>query len=368
MLPPGMIEEKTLNQLQVFADFEPFTGSKIVVMPDCHAGNGCVIGTTIVGSKAVVPNVVGVDVCCGMFVVPLPEPLTEAKDFERFDNILRKHVPFGMRVHGQPQEIEEYLRTNVLAVCERTGQDPTYVLSSVGTLGSGNHFIEINQSQSGLQYLVIHTGSRNFGLKIAGHHQHLAALGDQSQGVPEDLAYLEGIEASNYISDMLVAKDFAEANREMIAEALLMGYYGSAEAVVHGYHCTHNYIDSDGTVRKGAISAQSGERVVIPLNMGAGVVFGTGKGLSTWNFSAPHGAGRTCSRNAIKKIARLEDFQKAMKGIWSSTVCQGTIDEAPFAYKSPQLILDAIGEAVDIQEVCRPVYNFKSPDERRKKG
>jgi RNA-splicing ligase RtcB len=333
-------------------------------MPDCHAGKGCVVGTTIIGAKAIIPNVVGVDVSCGMCVTPLPETLLTNEQFKRFDDGLRQCMPFGHRVHDVAQEIPSDFKKEIEVVCEHTQQDKDYVLRSCGSLGGGNHFVEIVQSKDGKQYLVIHTGSRNFGLKIATHHQSNAVA--KSQGVPNGLEYLTGDEANLYLADMLVAKEYAKLNREVITKILLQAYYGSAD-LSQSYQCVHNYIGEDGTVRKGAISAKAGERLVIPLNMGAGVIFGLGKGCAEWNFSAPHGAGRHCSRNDIKKVAKLEDYQEAMKGIWSSSVSYDTIDEAPFAYKSPSLILDSIGDSVEVTEVCRPVYNFKAPENRNRR-
>jgi tRNA-splicing ligase RtcB (3'-phosphate/5'-hydroxy nucleic acid ligase) len=362
MLPPGNIDEATLSQLKIIANFEPFTGSKIAVMPDCHAGKGCCVGLTMTNFKVVVPNLVGVDIGCGMCVVPLPEAIKSPKDFERFDKALRIAVPSGFNIHPEPvAELDAMETKNAFeALALKVEADIAKVFCSIGTLGGGNHMVEVDQSGNGDQFLLIHSGSRNLGLRVCNYHQNIAKVNCQARGfnIPGGLEFLEGSQADEYLADMLVAQRYARLNRETMASQLFQKFFGTSD-ISAGYHCTHNYV-ADGFIRKGACSAQNGEKVVIPLNMRDGVILGRGKGNEEWNFSAPHGAGRLYSRSQAKRHLDLKDFQNSMKEVWTSSVSKETLDESPMAYKPQKLILQAIAETIAVDEVCKPVYNFKA--------
>jgi RNA-splicing ligase RtcB len=318
---------------------------------------------TIAGAKAVIPNVVGVDISCGMFAIPMPEPLMGDKAFAPFQDKLAQAVPSGFNTHQEPKaNLDDDSVVAISDLAFKIGCDRNRVFNSIGTLGSGNHFIEVDEAPDGRQMLVVHSGSRNFGLQIANFHQRRAAAFCQEHFLPapQGLEYLPmGQGAEEYLADMRIAQFYAKSNRETMVRLLLEAYFGSADLST-GYHCVHNYIEEDGTVRKGAISAKLGEPVVIPLNMRDGIIFGVGKGNASWNLSAPHGAGRSKSRGQARRELQLKDFEDSMKGIWTASVSEDTIDEAPSAYKPKKLILEAVPETVEIEFVARPVYNFKA--------
>jgi RNA-splicing ligase RtcB len=367
---------------------QPFAeGQRIAIMPDAHVGAGCTIGTTMTVTDKVVPNLVGVDIGCGMYVVQLGrEPL----DLPRLDEACHV-VPSGMRVwEGRKERFDlERLR------CYRQLKETRRLERSIGTLGGGNHFIEVDVATDGMQYLVIHSGSRNLGTQVAGYYQKLAielhqgkeeffkekdALIAQYKAegrrgeiqealkkikwekreseVPRELCWLYGSYMDDYVHDVAICQEFARLNREvMVREICSMMGIEPGEA----FHTIHNYLDVDEMVlRKGAIAAHEGELVLIPLNMRDGSVLARGRGNPEWNYSAPHGAGRVLSRTAAKEQLSLEEYREQMSGVYTTSVKVETLDEAPGAYKSAKDIMGPISESVDVIEVLKPIYNFKA--------
>ena len=386
-----VIEEEAINQIRRMCDYEFTQGAKVRIMPDVHAGKGCTIGTTMTVIDKAVPNVVGVDIGCGMYTVNLGNIEI---DFEKLDEACH-FVPSGMNVWQGRQEHFDLERLR----CFRELKDSKRLERSLGTLGGGNHFIEIDQAVDGTKYLVIHTGSRNLGKQVAEIYQNLAidlnrgmeeyfqkrdeiiktykeqgrrkeiqtALKELAKeyeigplSVPEDLCFLHGKYFDDYLADVEICQQFAKRNRELIAEVLLNRCGLTAK---DAFHTIHNYIDTDEMIlRKGAIAAHKGERVLIPINMRDGSVLAVGKGNLEWNFSAPHGAGRVMSRAGARKALSMEEYKKQMEGIYTTSVNEDTLDEAPMAYKSLEDIIGVIGESVEIIEVLKPIYNFKASE------
>ncbi len=385
----SVVEKEAIEQIRRMCDYEFTKGSKIRIMPDVHAGKGCTIGTTMTVTDKAVPNVVGVDIGCGMYTVDLGKA---AVDFEKVDEAAH-FIPSGMHIWEGRQErfpLQE-LR------CYRSLRNTKWLERSLGTLGGGNHFIEIDQAADGANYLIIHTGSRNLGKQVAELYQQLAV--DLNKGketyfkerdeiiktfkeqgrrkeiqaaleaiswkgreatMPEDLCFLYGTYLEDYLHDVEICQEFARRNREKIAEVLL-GRVGMAAG--SAFHTIHNYIDTEEMVlRKGAIAAHKGEKVLIPINMRDGSVLAIGRGNPEWNHSAPHGAGRLMSRTKAKESLDMEEYRQSMAGIYTTSVNEATLDEAPMAYKSLEDIIDAIRDSVDIIDVMRPVYNFKASD------
>ena len=385
----SVIEEEAIEQIRRMCDYEFTAGSRIRIMPDVHAGKGCTIGTTMTITDKAVPNIVGVDIGCGMYTVSLGR--TDI-NFERLDEAAH-FFPSGMKVwEGRQEHFDlEQLR------CYRDLKDTKRLERSLGTLGGGNHFIEIDESADGEKYLVIHSGSRNLGKQVAELYQKLAV--DLSKGkeeyfkkrdeiirtykekgkrkeiqaalkkiaweqkeslIPEDLCFLYGSYLEDYLHDVEVCQRFARRNREKMAEILLER---TGIAAGEAFHTIHNYIDTEEMIlRKGAIAAHAGEKILIPINMRDGSVLAVGKGNAEWNYSAPHGAGRIMSRKAAKDKLSLEEYRETMKGIYTTSVNEATLDEAPMAYKSLDDIIDVIRDSVDIIDVMKPVYNFKASD------
>lgn len=382
-----VIEDEAIEQIRRMCDQEFTEGSKIRIMPDVHAGKGCTIGTTMTVHDRVVPNIVGVDIGCGMYTVNLG---ASDIDFEKLDEASH-FVPSGMNVWDGRQERFDL----TLLRCYRNLKDTKRLERSLGTLGGGNHFIEVDQARDGTRYLVIHTGSRNLGKQVAEYYQQLAidlnkgkedyfiqreniireykAAGRRKEiqaaleaiswnqretSVPEDLCYLYGKYLEDYLFDVEICQAFAKRNREKIAEVLLARAGLKGE---EGFHTIHNYIDTrEMILRKGAIAAHDGEKVLIPINMRDGSVLAVGKGNPDWNDSAPHGAGRILSRRSAKEQLDLEDYKRIMEGVYTTSVNEETLDEAPMAYKSLEDIIDVIRESVTVIDVMKPIYNFKA--------
>ena len=385
----SVIEEEAIEQIRRMCDYEFTAGSRIRIMPDVHAGKGCTIGTTMTITDKAVPNIVGVDIGCGMYTVKLGE--TDI-DFAKFDEAAH-FIPSGMNVWEVRQEHFDLEQLR----CYRDLNDTKRLERSLGTLGGGNHFIEIDESADGEKYLVIHSGSRNLGKQVAELYQKLAvelskgkeeyfkkrdeiirALKEQGRKkeiqaalkqikwekkesmIPEDLCFLYGSYLEDYLHDVEVCQRFARRNREKMAEILLER---TGIAAGEAFHTIHNYIDTEEMIlRKGAIAAHAGEKVLIPINMRDGSVLAVGKGNAEWNYSAPHGAGRIMSRKAAKDKLSLEEYRETMKGIYTTSVNEATLDEAPMAYKSLDDIIDVIRDSVDIIDVMKPVYNFKASE------
>ena len=352
------IEASAIGQIQALCD-QPFAvGSKIRIMPDVHTGKGCTIGTTMTVGEYVVPNLVGVDIGCGMDVVQLKE---KRINLPALDAFISKSIPHGRDVREKPHRNSGRIDLSEL---ECFGSiDTRRALESVGTLGGGNHFIEVDRDEEDNLYLVIHTGSRNLGLQVAEYYQKLAyeSVGGRGQTeIPFELAYLTGADRDSYLHDMAIMQRYAALNRQTIRECILDGLkLHEAEF----FTTVHNYIDLEHDIlRKGSVSARAGERLLIPLNMRDGALICVGLGNDDWNQSAPHGAGRLFSRSQAESSFTLSAFKKSMEGIYTSTVSQDTLDECPMAYKDPRTIIAAIGDTVRIEKQIRPIYNFKSSD------
>lgn len=382
-----VVEDEAVEQIRRMCDYEFTQNSKIRIMPDVHAGKGCTIGTTMTVTDKVVPNIVGVDIGCGMYTVNLGKGNI---DFEKLDEAAH-FIPSGMNIWEGRQERFDLQELR----CYRSLKNTKWLERSLGTLGGGNHFIEVDRASDGTNYLVIHTGSRNLGKQVAEIYQQLAV--DLNKGketyfqqrdeiirtykeqgrrkdiqkaleaiswnqrettMPEDLCYLYGQFFEDYMHDVDICQRFARRNREKIAEILLVrtGMIGG-----EAFHTIHNYIDTEEMIlRKGAIAAHAGEKVLIPINMRDGSVLAIGKGNSEWNYSAPHGAGRIMSRTKAKSELNLDEYKKAMSCIYTTSVNEATLDEAPMAYKSLEDIIDVIKESVEVIEVMKPIYNFKA--------
>ena len=384
-------EEDAVEQIRSLLDLPMAEGSEVRIMPDVHSGAGCTIGTTMTVKDKAIPNVVGVDIGCGMYTLKLEE---KEVDMERFDEACH-FIPSGKRVWEGRQE-----RFNLEELrCFRSLKDTKRLERSLGSLGGGNHFIEIDKSSDGTLYMVIHSGSRNLGKQVAELYQQLAvdlhsgkeeyfkkreeiittykAEGRRTEirealwrlqksyettdpVIPKELCWLYGKFFDDYMHDVEICQRFAKRNRELMAEVILKR---TGLRAVESFHTIHNYIDTEEKIlRKGAIAAHEGEKVLIPINMRDGSILAVGKGNPDWNYSAPHGAGRVMSRMKAKATILLEDFQKSMEGIYSTSVCEATIDESPMAYKSLEDIIDVVTESVDVVEVLKPIFNFKADE------
>ena len=386
-----VVEEEAIGQIRRMCDYAIAEDSKIRIMPDVHAGKGCTIGTTMTITDKVVPNVVGVDIGCGMYTVNLGK---DDVDFEKLDEAAH-FIPSGREVWEGRQERFDLTDLH----CYRELKDAKRLARSLGTLGGGNHFIEIDEATDGTKYLIIHSGSRNLGKQVAELYQKLAinlnrGFGEylkkrdeiissyKEQGrrseiqsalkqlqwqvyespvsIPEDLCYLEGKYLEDYLHDVEICQVFARRSREKMAEIILERTRMNG---CDAFHTIHNYIDTDEMIlRKGAIAAHKGERVLIPINMKDGSILAIGKGNPEWNYSAPHGAGRIMSRTKAKNELNLDEYKQAMKGIYTTSANENTLDEAPMAYKSLESIIDVIRESVDIIDVMKPIYNFKASE------
>ncbi|MFF5994029.1 RtcB family protein [Lysinibacillus sp. KU-BSD001] len=379
-------QEAAIQQIEELVNQSFMTGTKVRIMPDYHAGKGCVIGTTIALNGRVVPNLVGVDVGCGVLVAEIG---SGEMDFNQLDQVIRQFVPSGNAIHDDTSNtrMTEQFANDLFVT---TGLQNAYTNRSLGTLGGGNHFIEVAKDDAGVHYVLIHTGSRYVGAKVANWHQKrayeslqradltekidalkaagrhqeiqpmIAAFKKENPVVPKELAYLEGELFHDYIADMKLAQQFAHENRQTIARIIaehMKWEYGTQ------FDSVHNYIDLDAMIlRKGAVRAAAGEQLVIPMNMRDGSLICIGKGNADWNESAPHGAGRIYSRTAAMKNLSMTDFKETMSGIWTTSVSEETLDEAPMAYKPMVEIVEQIGDTVDIQKQIVPVYNFKASD------
>ena len=404
------IEKEAIDQINTLLEQPAFADCKIRIMPDVHAGVGCVIGFTADLGDRVIPNIVGVDIGCGMLTVELGRIDTGINgktdssianyvtdiDYEKLDNVIRTCIPSGRNVHEEINYIFPELKN---LRCYNKLKNIDWLERSMGTLGGGNHFIEIDEGFEGRKYLVIHTGSRNLGKQVANYYQNLAielmtgrdklayeqdrliaeykdrgrsseiqdAIKElrntwrkKTNDVPKELCYLTDKYRDDYIYDMKICQRFAKQNRLMIALKIMlsMGWYS-----IDLFETVHNYIDESNMIRKGAISAKKGEKVLIPINMRDGSLLCVGKGNEDWNCSAPHGAGRIMSRSKARESISMESFRESMTGIYTTSVCESTIDESPMAYKSMNEIINNIKDTVDILDVLKPVYNFKASED-----
>lgn len=349
------LEEGSKNQIVDLLNEEFTKGSKIRIMPDVHVGAGSVIGTTMTIIDKAVPNLVGVDIGCGLIVLKLED---KHIDFHELDNNIKRLIPSGFKVRNKPHPMAEKTKIDDLRC--RASVDIERGYKSIGTLGGGNHFIEVNEDEEGNKYLVIHSGSRNIGYQTAKYYQDLAfeTLKRRGLNINRNLAYLEGDNLDDYLHDMQIIQEYAYINRKTMADVIVRAMDFK---VIEEFQTIHNYIDMERMIlRKGAVSAEKDEKFIIPLNMRDGSILLRGKGNENWNFSAPHGAGRVMSRTEARKKINLKDFRKTMKDVHSSSVSRKTIDEAPMAYKKPEDILDYIDETAEVLSMIKPLYNFKA--------
>jgi RNA-splicing ligase RtcB len=354
------IDAESRRQVQEICDLELFSGTKIRIMPDVHAGKGCVIGYTADLGDKVVPNLIGLDIGCGILSVNLGR-LTIS--FDKLDKFIRRSIPFGFERNkrANPESYPEDFLAMLQQACDKLEISFNEHVKGLGSLGGGNHFIEVATDSKKNKWLLIHSGSRNFGLQVATWHQDKAIIScrEKEVRIPRDFAFLEGKALEDYFADMKIAQQYASLSRNEMVKRLLM--FLEMEEPAEQFETIHNYINfSDRIIRKGAISAHAGEQVLIPLNMRDGSLIATGKGNKEWNCSAPHGAGRRLSRNQAKKQIELEDFRKSMEHVWTSTVSERTKDEAPMAYKSQSEILGFLSETTEIKDTLTPIYNFKA--------
>jgi len=350
-------EQGAITQIQHLLEQAFIAGSKVRIMPDAHAGMGCTIGTTMTIIDKVVPNLVGVDIGCGMETVLLKEKRVE---LEQLDKTIHQYIPCGFTIRKEPHYFSDEIDLTSLR-CKKHVDLKRAVLS-IGTLGGGNHFIELGKDEDGQLYLVIHSGSRNLGKQVCDHYQNAAAdsMGRSGKGADRVLAHLEGELFDDYLHDMAVVQKYADINRKAIAKELSKRLKFK---IKDDLTTVHNYIDLKSMIlRKGAISSQKDERMLIPMNMRDGSLLCVGKGNEDWNYSAPHGAGRIMSRTAAKQNITLTQFEKSMKGVYSTTINRSTIDEAPFAYKPMEEIISNIGATAEILKTIKPLYNFKSAE------
>ena len=382
-----VVEDEAIEQIRRMCDFDFTEGSRVRIMPDVHAGKGCTIGTTMTVHGKAVPNVVGVDIGCGMYTVKLAE---KDIDLAKVDEACHT-IPSGQNVW--PGRIEAFDFTQLR--CYRELKEMSWLKRSLGTLGGGNHFIEVEEGADGTKYLVIHSGSRNLGKQVAEFYQALAtdlnrgkeeylkarkaiietykaqgrkqeiqqALKDlqwvkRDATIPDDLCYVYGEYFDDYLHDVDICQKFAVRNRELMAEVILER---AGLTKVDAFHTIHNYIDVDEMIlRKGAIAAHEGELVLIPINMRDGSILARGKGNPEWNYSAPHGAGRIMSRSKAKESLDMDAYKASMAGIYTTSVNEATLNEAPMAYKSIDDILGVVTESVDVIEILKPIFNFKA--------
>lgn len=383
-----ILEDEALVQIQRLANFKPYHNSHIRVMPDVHAGKGCTIGTTMYIADAVTPNIVGVDIGCGMLVVSLGQVDI---DLAMLDEVVQQYIPYGHNIHNTP--VQEFVRLSELKCLSAI--DIHKANCAIGSLGGGNHFIEVDEDGDGCKYLVIHSGSRNLGARVCEYYQKMAESSCnrdsadrneiiqrlKSEGraneiqtelskikfipVPNELAYITGEVKSYYLHDMQLTQIYAKMNRETMARIIFTKLGLKVDMAIKSFHTVHNYIDfstSEIILRKGAVRANRDERLIIPMNMRDGSLICVGKGNPDWNYSAPHGAGRLLSRKKAKETLSMEHFAEEMSQVYSSSVCEATLDEAPMAYKPMRSIIDAIQDTVEVKKIIRPIYNFKAKE------
>lgn len=385
-----IIDDDSSRQIIELCSQKFTEGEKIRIMPDVHAGAGCTIGTTMTVSDKIVPNLVGVDIGCGMETVRLKETHIE---LQKLDKLIYAKIPSGFNIRSKPHRYAEKIDLAKLRCFERINADRAE--KSLGTLGGGNHFIEADKGSDGSIYIVIHSGSRHLGLETAKYYQNegyrqlnrssqkeineliaeMKAQGREKQiqkelkklenvkrtDIPKHLAYVEGKLFDDYIHDMKIVQEYAMLNRQAMMDEIIKGM---GLHVTEQFTTVHNYIDTENMIlRKGAVSAQAGEKLLIPINMRDGSLICIGKGNPEWNCSAPHGAGRLMSRSEAKQSFTVSEYKKQMNGIFTTSVNQSTLDECPMAYKNMNAILDNIGETADVADIIKPIYNFKAGDE-----
>lgn len=356
-LEGSQIDHYALAQVQMICDNKTSEGSAIRVMPDVHPGKVGPIGLTMTIRERILPSLVGIDIGCGMLAVKIGKI---RNDYQKLDTVIRDNVPAGIKIRDKahrkaPEFVFERLR------CYKHIRSDKALLS-IGTLGGGNHFIELDQDENKETYMIIHTGSRHFGKEVAEYYMAAGQKELKEKGitdVPYEMTYLSGTLMNDYLNDIAIVQEYAELNRRIIASEIIKGMKWKEKETVS---CIHNYVDFSGVtpiLRKGAISAKEDENVIIPINMRDGVILGKGKGNAEWNNSAPHGSGRIASRDVTLNSHTVSEFKESMKGIYSSCISKDTLDEAPFAYRDIDYIKEAIKDTVDITKLLKPVYNYK---------
>ncbi|GAA6323930.1 RNA-splicing ligase RtcB [Fusobacterium ulcerans] len=383
----NVIENEAVEQIKTLCNQEFITGSKIRIMPDVHSGAGCTIGTTMTITDKVIPNLVGVDIGCGMETVMITD---KEIDLEKLDKLIYEKIPSGHNIRKIPHDLINEIDLNQLKCTGHVKMDRA--IRSIGTLGGGNHFIEAGKDEEGNIYITVHSGSRHLGLEVANYYQKMGykALNKVSDidiekiieqlknegrekeinktikeikkqiitDIPQVLAYVSEELFDDYIHDMKLIQKFAVLNRKAMMDEIIKGL---GTEVAEEFTTIHNYIDTDMMIlRKGAVSAKEGEKLLIPINMRDGSLICIGKGNEDWNYSAPHGAGRLMSRTKAKKTFELKNFKKEMEGIYTTSVSKDTLDECPMAYKAMEDIIKNIGDTVDIIKRIIPIYNFKA--------
>lgn len=359
--------EEALSQVKSLLDSPQSANCKIRYMADMHRGKGCTVGYTQTLTNFVVPNFIGVDIGCGIYSYNLGIKKSDI-DFDALDIFIKQNIPSGFAIRSKPIDISQYLEGDYYQqftdIIEKLKLDKDKVLKSLGTLGGGNHFIELDEDPNGDVYLTLHTGSRNFGLQVCNYYQKLAKeFTDSCSPIPiiSGMEYLPvkygGLE---YLSALNIAQKFAHINRTIIAEKICNLFFG-IDVPQNNIQSVHNYIDfTDNIIRKGAIRAHKDEIVVIPFNMRDGVAVCIGKGSEKWNYSAPHGAGRKMSRKKARESINIDEYKESMKGIYTSCINESTLDESPFAYKNYETVIEEMKETVDVLFVMKPIYNFKA--------
>ena len=383
----NVVDEVSIEQIRRLCDQEFAAGSKIRLMPDVHAGAGCTIGTTMTITDKIVPNLVGVDIGCGMETTMIAE---KELDLEKLDELIYSRIPSGFEIREEPHKYAEEVCLDELRCRGKIRE--IRAMRSVGTLGGGNHFIEADRDDGGNIYIVVHSGSRHLGVEVASHYQNEGYLALNSatkdevrdliqrlkaegrykeiqtaveelknsrhSDIPKELSYVSGKAFDDYIHDMKIVQNYAVINRKAMTDEIINGM---GLTPVETFTTIHNYIDTEAMIlRKGAVSAKRGEKLLIPINMRDGSLICVGKGNDDWNRSAPHGAGRIMSRGAARRELELGEFERQMAGIYSTSICEATIDESPMAYKSMKDITDNISDTAEIIKTIKPIYNFKA--------
>ena len=361
------------NKIRQYLDHPAFAGTKVRVMPDVHLGKSTVIGWTATYDSFVIPSVIGLDIGCGVCACNLGRGNLR---FDKLDLFVRKNIPSGQDVcpslHDALEEVNEFtsqgktssgfsdtgnFKNEIRRLCEKQGNSPERVFASLGTLGGGNHFIEIDIDENHNRWLLVHSGSRIFGARTAEYHETLAL---RETGADSPIKYLSGAYTDDYLADLRIVQHYAQLNRALMAQSIAKKFFKTDIREIEYIDCVHNYIDTENSIiRKGAISAQKDEKVIIPFSMAEGAALGIGKGNAAWNYSAPHGSGRKKARTDARSLS-LDEYRKEMRGIWSSVICKDTLDESPMAYKKPRDVLEYIGETVEVVKRLRPLYNFKA--------
>ena len=369
------VEASCENKIRQYLNHPAFSDTVVRIMPDVHIGKSTVIGWTATYGQLIIPSVIGLDIGCGICACNLGK---ENLRFDKLDTFIRRNIPSGQAVRSSLHELledmnvlasqdnefsalsdAEHFKNEIRQLCEKQGHDPERVFASLGTLGGGNHFIEIDIDENHNRWLLIHSGSRIMGAHTADYHETLALRETEADS---PIKYLSGNYANNYLADMRIVQHYALVNRALIAQSIVKDFFKLNIHEIEYRDCVHNYIDFEASIiRKGAISAQRDEKAIIPFSMSEGAILGRGKGNAAWNYSAPHGAGRKKARTDARSLS-LDEYRKEMRGIWSSVICKDTLEESPMAYKKARDVLDYIGETVETEQRLKPLYNFKAVD------